>query len=73
MLTRVKGCGENRYDGSNNVLEFMITPDCKIEIRPIDAIVSNVRMEWTLDEFYGAGGVTSFVDRVSAALGIHAS
>jgi len=26
-----------------------------------------------MDEFYGAGGVTSFVDRVSAALGIHAS
>lgn len=26
-----------------------------------------------MDEFYSAGGVTSFVDRVSAALGIHAS
>lgn len=26
-----------------------------------------------MDEFYASGGVTSFVDRVSAALGIHAS
>jgi len=26
-----------------------------------------------MDEFYSAGGVTSFADRVSAALGIHAS
>jgi len=26
-----------------------------------------------MDEFYSAGGVTSFVDRVSASLGIHAS
>lgn len=30
-------------------------------------------MQWTMEEFYEAGGVTSFVDRVSAALGIHAS
>lgn len=30
-------------------------------------------MSWTMDEFYASGGVTSFVDRVSAALGIHAS
>lgn len=26
-----------------------------------------------MEEFYDKGGVTSFVDRVSAALGIHAS
>lgn len=26
-----------------------------------------------MDEFYASGGPTSFIDRVSAALGIHAS
>lgn len=26
-----------------------------------------------MDEFYSSGGTTSFADRVSAALGIHAS
>jgi len=73
-LSGYKGCGENRYvGGSSNWLEFIITAGCLVEVKPIDAIVSNVRMEWTMDEFYGAGGVTSFVDRVSAALGIHAS
>lgn len=35
--------------------------------------MSNVRMDWTVDEFYANGGVTSFVDRVAASLGIHAS
>jgi hypothetical protein len=30
-------------------------------------------MSWTMDEFYSQGGTTSFVDRVSMALGIHAS
>lgn len=30
-------------------------------------------MEWTFAEFFAAGGTTKFVDRLSAALGIHAS
>lgn len=51
----------------------MITPYCLIEVKPKDAVLSNVRMDWTMDEFYAAGGVTSFVDRVAASLGIHAS
>jgi len=51
----------------------MITPYCLIEVKPVDAIMSNVRMQWTMDEFYAAGGVTSFVDRVAGSLGIHAS
>jgi len=72
-LTGYSGCGENRFVGVKNFLEFIITAGCELEVRPVDAIVSNIRMEWTLDEFYGAGGVTSFVDRVSGALGIHAS
>lgn len=72
-LTGYKGCGENRYVGVHNYLEFMITPNCLIEIEPFDAIMSMVRMQWTLDEFYASGGVVSFVDRVSASLGIHAS
>lgn len=50
-----------------------MTPYCLIEIKPVDAILSNVRMSWTMDEFYAQGGPTSFIDRVSAALGIHAS
>lgn len=72
-LSGYRGCGENRYVGVKNYLEFIMTPYCLIEIKPVDAILSNVRMSWTMDEFYDSGGVTSFVDRVSAALGIHAS
>jgi len=72
-LTGYKGCGENRYIGVENWLEFIITPYCLIEVKPVDAIMSNVRMQWTMDEFYAQGGTTSFVDRVCGALGIHAS
>jgi hypothetical protein len=30
-------------------------------------------MEWTLEDFYAKGGTTTFVDRLAASLGIHAS
>jgi hypothetical protein len=30
-------------------------------------------MEWTVEAFYAKGGTTSFIDRLAASLGIHAS
>lgn len=30
-------------------------------------------MQWTLEAFFATGGTTNFVDRLTAALGIHAS
>ena len=32
-----------------------------------------MRLEFTLDEFFASGGVTSFVDNMAASLGIHAA
>jgi hypothetical protein len=66
-------CGENRYTAVDNVLEFYITAGCKLNIEPRDAIQTKVRMEWTMDQFYSDGGTTTFVDRLAASLGIHAS
>jgi hypothetical protein len=66
-------CGENRYIGVKNILEFYITPYCKIHIQPRNAIQTQVRMEWTIEDFYSNGGTTTLVDRISAVLGIHAS
>jgi hypothetical protein len=30
-------------------------------------------MEWTMEEFFNDGGTTSFIDRLTGSLGIHAS
>ena len=30
-------------------------------------------MEWTFEEFFADGGTTTFIDRLTASLGIHAS
>jgi hypothetical protein len=66
-------CGENRYIAVNNILEFFITGECELQIQPRDAIMTNVRMEWTMEEFFDSGGTTAFIDRLCASLGIHAS
>ena len=68
-------CGENRYIGVQNWMEFYITTEkpCIIEIRTRDAIMVNVRMEWTYAEFFADGGTTKMIDRIGASLGIHAS
>lgn len=54
------GCGENRYVGVQNYLEFYLEPGCEIVIEPHDAIYVNVRLDWTLEEFYSQSGVTLF-------------
>jgi biopolymer transport protein ExbD len=72
-LTEAAGCGENRFVGVENFLDFYLTPGCAIEIKPRDAIMTSVRMEWTLEEFYADQGVTRFSDRVAATLGVHRS
>ena len=72
-LTKTKGCGENRYVGIENFLEFYITPGCEIYIEPKDVIMTKVRMNWSLAEFYADGGTTRFVDRLAASLGINAN
>lgn len=75
MYGKVTGkfCGENRYIGVKNILEFYITEGCVLQIAPRDAIQTMVRMEWTMNEFFSNGGTTKFIDRVAGSLGIHAS
>lgn len=66
-------CGENRFVGVKNELEFYIDSGCELQIAPRDAIQTKVRLEWTMDAFFAKGGTTAFVDRLCASLGIHAS
>lgn len=68
-----KGCGENRFQGVEKQLQFYITDECLLHVQAIDLIMCNVRLQWTFSEFYAAGGTTTFADRITAALGIHAS
>jgi len=64
-------CGENKYIPVDNHLQFSITHGCELQVVPRDTIKASIRMQWTLTEFFAAGGSTYFVDRLAASLGIH--
>jgi hypothetical protein len=67
-----KYCGEFRFEGVINRLQFYITPNnCVLTIKPRDAIMLAIRMEFTMAEFFAKGGITTFTDRMAASLGIH--
>jgi hypothetical protein len=68
-----KFCGENRYIGVKNILEFYITQGCTLHIAPRNAIQTMVRMEFTMENFFKGGGTTTFMDKIAGSLGIHAS
>lgn len=55
------------------MFEFALEPHCEVIIKPREAYQGMVRMEWTLQNFYQAGGPTTFLDRLASTLGIHAS
>lgn len=57
--------------GVVNILEFFITPDCPVFIRPMNAIQLGVRLDFTFDTFFEQGGVTTFIDNMAAVLGVH--
>lgn len=68
-------CGEFRYEGVINRLQFYIENNndsgCALYIYPRDAIMIGIRLEFTLDEFFANGGLTKFIDRMAAVLGVH--
>lgn len=70
-VTGQRGCGENRYEGVINRLQFQIEEGCRLFIMPRDAIMLGIRMEFTMDQFFARGGVVTFADRMAAVLGIH--
>ena len=69
-LNKNKGCGENRFVGVENFIEFYLTTNCEIRVEPLDQIFTKVRLSWTIEEFYADGGTTTFTDRVAGALGV---
>lgn len=66
-------CGEYRNVVVEQKLEFVLRGGCELKVSVVDEIRAQVRLDWTLEEFYADGGVTTFVDRLAGVLGIHAS
>lgn len=71
----IKGlyCGENKFDATTNILEFYMSPNCTIWIEAVDVIQTNIRLNWTLNNFYKQGGVTTFKTNLAKSINIQPS
>ena len=46
-------------------------PGCVLNVMPRDAIMLAIRLEFTFKEFFARGGITIFIDRMAASIGLH--
>ena len=65
-------CGTNFYIRSEQILYFVLTGEetCRLTIKNSNAIALNARLDISVEDFYKNDGVTNFIDRVAATLGI---
>jgi hypothetical protein len=50
-----------------------LEPGCTIVVNPRDAVLTSVRLQWTAEEFFAAGGETTFTQRLASVLGVDAT
>jgi len=65
-------CGENRYDGVENFLQFWIEPNCTltVSVYPRDAITLAIRLDLPVNEFYEEYSHGEFTEIISDVLEI---
>jgi len=70
---RQRFCGENRFIGVKNILEFYLSSGCELRISPRSAVQTMLRMKWTMREYFADGGSTRFISRLSKSLNLSSS
>lgn len=69
-------CGENRWLRNERQLEFTIEADpekCTIKLSTKNSVALSFRLDMTVDDFFNSNGASTFLSRMSAALGISTS
>jgi len=75
MATNPDNCGANIYDSANDTIWFILNnlPTCVLKVRTIDGIRITMHLQTTVADFYSNNGVASFIDKISAFLGLDMS
>ena len=65
-------CGENIWEVKWNVLRLYVSGEswCRVRAETVNAIMVTLRLEVSVHDFFTGGGQLTFIDRVSAVLGI---
>lgn len=52
-------------------MSLLSSSDCKVNLEVVDAIMISMYFETTVDAFYENDGIATFVDKITAYLGIN--
>jgi len=65
-------CGSHVFFYESTKIRFVLTgkDDCIVRIQQIKTVMLSLRVEMDLDTFYATNGPTTFIDKMSAFLGI---
>jgi hypothetical protein len=65
-------CGSNKFFFTNYTVHFVVTgdPNCKVRVTLTNSIQLTAKFDMNINDFYKNDGVTLFIDRMCALLGI---
>lgn len=68
----VTKCGSNKFFYQNYTIHFVVTGDmnCKVRVSLTNTIQLTTKFDMDISKFYSDDGVTKFIDRMCALLGI---
>lgn len=71
MSDHIRDCGANHYDSASRTLHFVVRGiHCKITVEFANALELSTLLNINPDTFYDNDGITTFIDRLAALLGI---
>lgn len=68
----VSECGTNKYFYKNNTIHFIVTADasCTVRVSLTSSVQVTARLSLDINKFYENNGITTFIDLMSAFLGV---
>ena len=71
-MDKLMTCGANNFYFDNRTIDFVLVrwKDCMVHIHETNSVKVTMRFETTLEDFYKNDGEATFIDKISAFLGI---
>lgn len=70
LATQNQTCGAHNYNDTSRVLEVVLTAECDLWYEKQTSLKVTMHLTVNINDFYNNNGLTSFVDKMCAFLGI---
>jgi len=70
LETKTTECGNHNYNEDTRELEFVLTQECVVLYKKLTTLKVTMHLTVNIDDFYKNDGLTTFVDKMCAFLGI---